>query len=163
MATKTIRYLRNVLLLFLALSCAGDRAASRERLLGMWRSDTYMSQLGKSVDTICFRDDGTVESLVETQAGRISTSGTYSLSRHSLTLNIKDSPYGPAIADVRVAGDVLTLVYAADRRTYRKVSPTCAIRDARTTSSGGIDRAGEGTRRPTRYPSNARIVLTKFE
>ena len=75
----------------------------RERTLpGLWQSDPYMSQLGQSRDSICFRSDGTIESVIQTQAGPIVATGTYSLAENVLTVNINDAPAGPQHARVRL-------------------------------------------------------------
>lgn len=107
------------------LACLRPQLATQERLVGSWKGEPYSSQFGTSVNRICFRSDGTMESVVETQAGPVTATGTYSVSGDTLSLRIVDAVENPQTAKVSVTGDTLTLVYGQDEVKYRRIAAKC--------------------------------------
>ena len=116
-----------MLLTFLTIGCARAHRPDGQQLRGVWRSDTYVGQLGESVDTLCFHDDGTAASLLQTQAGPIALKGRYSLSGENLTLDFKDAASGPVTVNARLRDGTLTLVHEGEARRYRKTHSRCPV------------------------------------
>jgi hypothetical protein len=115
------------LISILQLRCVLARKSSGVELTGVWATEPYESQLGKSVDTLCFNADGTAASLLQTQAGPISMKGRYSLVGDALTLNFKDAAYGPVTVAVRITDNDMRIEYDTVARLYRRVPPPCPV------------------------------------
>lgn len=111
--------------IFLSLRCLAHQSVKQEQIVGSWKGDEYQGQLGKSVNAVCFRRDGTVESVVETQAGRIVSKGTYTLSGDTLTLRIVGAVDNPKSIKVTLVAGMLTLADGEEESKYRRVAPTC--------------------------------------
>jgi hypothetical protein len=113
-------------LLLLACSAPqGQNELPEAQLVGSWKSDTFMTQLGSASETLCLRPDHTVSIVTTTQAGDVATTGTYSYDGHVLTLR---SAYGPAsraiVAKINLRELVLT-PDSGDQRHYRRIKNTC--------------------------------------
>ena len=122
-----LRWSFAALLAIVTIGCAPAHRPDSQQLTGVWKSDPYVGQLGKSVDTLCFHADGTAANLVETQAGRISGEGTYSLSGEKLMLAFKGAAYGRVTVDARLRDDTLTLVQDGKAQRYRRVNSRCPV------------------------------------
>ncbi|HEV2721300.1 MAG TPA: hypothetical protein VG323_14860 [Thermoanaerobaculia bacterium] len=111
--------------IFLSLGCLAHQSPKPDQIVGSWRGDEYQGQLGKSINAVCFRQNGTIESVVETQAGRIVAKGTYTLSGDTLTLRIVGAVDNPKSIKARLVDGILTLADGEEETKYRRVAPTC--------------------------------------
>jgi hypothetical protein len=117
-----------VFLLVLAFGCLNHQTLTQDQLVGNWKGAAYQSQFGASVNTLCFRSDGTVESVIETQAGPVIATGTYSLSGDKLTLKIADAVENAKVATVRLSAGELTIVDGGHQTVYDRISASCPSR-----------------------------------
>ena len=80
----TDRYLRIwISIIALALPACTER---RQSIVGYWKSDPRQTQLGLSVDDLCFRTDGSYVAHSKTQAGTLASSGRYEVDGNTLRL-----------------------------------------------------------------------------
>jgi hypothetical protein len=109
----------------LLVGCSLHRPVTSAQLIGSWKGEPYESQLGKSVNSICFHADGTVESVIDTQAGPILAKGTYKVSGDTLILRIAGADENTRSAKVRLVSGTLTLTYDHEEVSYRKIANAC--------------------------------------
>jgi hypothetical protein len=55
-----------------------------ERLVGYWKTDLRLTQLGNGVDRLCLASDGTFRSVFWSEGAVVEDSGTYEVVEHSL-------------------------------------------------------------------------------
>ena len=80
---------RRVILFTLLVSLlACHRASTHDMLLGQWKTDTVMSQLGPSVTEVTFREDGTFTSSTSFRSpfATITASGQYRIEGNELIM-----------------------------------------------------------------------------
>ena len=59
--------------------------APAAQLIGTWKSDPYATQLGQTIDTLCFAPNGKVKANARTQAGVLEYDGAYTASANEIT------------------------------------------------------------------------------
>jgi hypothetical protein len=106
-----------------ARSLASQPSASR--IIGTWQSDAYVSQLGQTVETICFLPGGKVKSALQTQAGRLQNRGTYEVGNEQVRL-IWEGTGQVAVGTILWKGSYMLLTNDRHKTTrYRRVSGGC--------------------------------------
>jgi hypothetical protein len=123
-----VRCLKELTLLCLAsVIFACTLPAKSETLIGSWSTDEQRGQLGVSRSLLCFHRDGQLDSILESQAGRIATTGSYSvLKENTLRINIPESPESPQTVVARIDGDRLILTTTdGESMIYRRINRSC--------------------------------------
>jgi hypothetical protein len=118
--------------LILLGACRRDHAPTSEanqplssRLVGEWKSDPFVGQLGESTETYCFGSDGSVSAHTETQAGAMNNRGTYQLAGDRVTVSWPD-PGASAVMTVSWSGEHLVLTDDSQKsREYHRTSKRC--------------------------------------
>ena len=120
------RVLVLLLLLCGSLNCTAPNdgfEAQTDRLVGAWRSEPDETQLGLSVETFCFRNDGTVNVTNMTQAGLLENHGAYSFDGARLSLVWTSGT--SATAEAQLRSNVLLIKSKRGWRRYRKIETAC--------------------------------------
>lgn len=115
-----------LLLLCGSLSCttaSDDPADSSNLLVGAWQGEPRETQLGSSVETFCFRKDGTVNVKNVTQAGLIENYGMYSLD--GTQLNLTWTTGSSATVETQLRSNVLLLKSIGGWQRYKRIESGC--------------------------------------
>lgn len=115
-------------LLCLFIGCARTPVAHQEQLVGSWKGASYQSQFGTTTNTLCFRRNGSFESVIHSQAGQIIAVGTYSTNGRTLTLRIPDAVENPKMVTIRLSADQLAIVDGRDETIYQRADFDCENR-----------------------------------
>ena len=95
-------------LLVASLACSAiDHKAQRPEIIGGWISERYEGQLGAAVQRLCFRADGSVLMVDDTQAGQLRGNGAYRLERGNVAFRWSTGSEAVAQASIRL--NTLTL------------------------------------------------------
>jgi hypothetical protein len=119
-------------MLFMASGCSeSDKrvvvARSNDQIIGLWKGDPYVTQLGSSVETFCFRADGSVQVSNATDAGILENHGVYRLKGTITRVIVFTWASGlSANAEFVVDGDSLILKpIRGIARKYRRLKSDC--------------------------------------
>jgi len=104
-----------------------DQTNSPARIIGQWKADPVLGQVGSGVDVLCFHADHTVDGKTETQAGALSTHGTFSSSGDQPTLKWASGAEAGAVTKIEIArdGQTITLVSGNRRSLFRRTGASC--------------------------------------
>ena len=110
------------LLLVIVSACV---SSTQSTIVGRWRGREEDTQLGRSVEELCFRQDGRVEWNAVTQAGPLHNEGTYTLESGTLTLAFPDPGETTVLAAI-VNRCILTISDTDGKRAkYSRISASC--------------------------------------
>ena len=97
-------------------------------IIGQWKDEPVVGQLGRGVSVLCFRADHTVVSRIETHAGVLSNHGTFSLSGDQVTFKWADGVEPQATARIEIGSDgqTMTFFFSNDSKTlFHRTENNC--------------------------------------
>jgi hypothetical protein len=103
----------------------GQHALPEAELVGSWKSDTFMTQLGSASEALCLRPDHTMKIVTTTEAGDVATAGTYSYDGHVLTLRSSRGTASRAIVSKIDSRALVLAPESGDQRHYKRMSSGC--------------------------------------
>lgn len=106
----------------LCLGAAGCAGGSTYRLVGVWQTAIVEGDLGASVTTVEFRDDGTVVQQVDflDKEQTVQGTGTYVRAGRDLTFHFGTNELGIVNRIRKLTPDVLVLSDDVWERTFRR-------------------------------------------
>src|SRR5687768_14776025 len=95
-----------------------------DQLIGLWESQPFESQFGRSVDTFCLKRDGTVHTRTDTQAGPLENDGTYRVTGDRIKFAWPSGESAEGTFKIDSATMVLTPDSGKARR-YERIRDSC--------------------------------------
>lgn len=119
-----LRWLAAVFVLACCFSDAPPRNVGS--VVGRWRTETFVSQFGRSVSEYCFDSTGHFAASFQSEGPSASDAGTYRLEGNRLILTGSNGSSEYTV--VPMTRRRFTLLGNDDDRTYHLVDETCSIR-----------------------------------
>jgi hypothetical protein len=92
-------------------------------IVGKWKSETYQTQLGPTIQTFCFGADGEVIATAKTHGATLANKGKYSLNQNRVTFTWL--PASTAVFDIEWSGNDLIVIQNGKRVRFRLVGRRC--------------------------------------